>query len=176
MPADRSTSTGGPAGGDEVDIDSEAGLLFTLEVGRRLRSVRHQHGLSLQQVEKMSEGRWSASTIGAYERGFRVLNLPRLHELALFYNVPMTALLGKGDTRVEAVTARRVVIDLVALDATDRSPAIVGYLRHIAQSRGDWNGAVLSIRDSDMWALAALMGTDEGSLVHELADQGVLVD
>lgn len=156
-------------------LEHQSSAHLTLEVGRRLRSVRKQHGLSLQQVEKRSGGRWSASTIGSYERGFRVLNLPRLHELAVFYNVPMAVLLGKGEDGPDAVGGRRVSIDLVALDARSDVPEIAGYLRHIAQRRGDWNGVVLSIRDSDMWALAALLGTDEDSLVRSLSDSGVLV-
>ncbi len=171
MPEDQS-STGGAT---EVETDTEAGLAFTLEVGRRLRSVRRQHGLSLQQVGKLSGGRWSASTIGAYERGFRVLNLPGLHELAAFYNVPITVLLGKGESPAQTVKTHRVVIDLVALEGAKEAPAIAGYLRHIAHSRGDWNGAVLSIRDSDMWALAALLATDQAALVNDLTVQGVLV-
>lgn len=173
MPADRSAPTVGP-GDDEFDAGES--VQFTLEVGRRLRSIRHQHGLSLQQVENMSQGRWSAATIGAYERGFRTLNLPRLHELAVFYKVPMTVLLGQGPTSTEPVPPRRHVIDLAMLEASEVAPVMIGYLHRITRSRGDWNGAVLSIRDSDMWALAALMGTDEGSLIHVLTAQGVLVD
>ncbi len=173
MPEDRQAPRVGPA---DDEFDAAESVQFTLEVGRRLRSIRHQHGLSLQQVENMSEGRWSAATIGAYERGFRMLNLPRLHELAVFYNVPMTVLLGQTDTSMESVPSRRHVIDLAMLEASDVAPTMVGYLRRITQSRGDWNGAVLSIRDSDMWALAALMGMDEGSLIHELTAQGVLTD
>lgn len=161
---------------EEDDLDDESATLFTLEVGRRLRSVRKQHGLSLQQVEKKSNGRWSASAIGAYERGFRILSLPRLHELARFYNVPMAVLLGRDDSDVPdgGVAMRRVVIDLVALDSNNNAPGIAGYLRHIAHKRGDWNGAVLSIRDSDMWAIAALMDTDEEVLLSQLNAAGVL--
>ena len=44
--------------------------------------------LSLDDVERQSGAGWCASAIGAYERGFRNLSLPRLRELAEFYDVP----------------------------------------------------------------------------------------
>ena len=74
-------------------------LPFSREVGQRLRAVRRQRRLSLDDVERQSGGRWSASAIGAYERGFRNLSLPRLRELAEFYSVPMATLLGEIDLR-----------------------------------------------------------------------------
>ena len=59
---------------------------FSVEVGQRLRAVRRLRKLSLDDVERESGGQWSASAIGAYERGFRNLSLPRLRELAEFYH------------------------------------------------------------------------------------------
>ena len=66
------------------DADDEA---FSATVGQRLRAIRQAQGLSLAEVEARSEGRWSASAVGAYERGFRTLSLPRLKSLADFYKV-----------------------------------------------------------------------------------------
>src|SRR5881409_522372 len=63
---------------DEDDSPSA----FSVEVGQRLRAVRRARELSLDDVERTSGGRWSASAVGAYERGFRNLSLPRLRELA----------------------------------------------------------------------------------------------
>src|SRR3954470_17140937 len=98
---------------------AETTLPFSREVGVRLRAVRRQRRLSLDDVERASGGRWSASAIGAYERGSRNLSLPRLQELAEFYDVPMSMLLGEVDIREhgdERVAAGRVVLDLVALE------------------------------------------------------------
>ena len=58
--------------------DDESPSAFSVEVGRRLRAVRRAGRFSLDEVERASGGRWSASAIGAYERGFRNLSLPRL--------------------------------------------------------------------------------------------------
>ena len=73
---------------------------FVEEVGHRLRAIRRQQGLSLEDVEERSGGRWSASAVGAYERGYRVLSLARLRELAEFYGVPMSVVVGEVDLRV----------------------------------------------------------------------------
>ena len=79
----------------------------TLEVGRRLRSLRKARHMSLDDVERQSQGRWSASAIGAYERGFRTLSLPRLHELAEFYDVSVSVLLGEQTPSAEGPAEAR---------------------------------------------------------------------
>ena len=79
--------------------DQDESSTFVEEVGRRLRAIRHQQGLSLEDVEERSGGRWSASAVGAYERGYRVLSLARLRELAEFYGVPMSVVVGEVDLR-----------------------------------------------------------------------------
>ena len=40
-------------------------------VGARLRSIRKQRGLSLQDVQRHSNGEFKAAVVGAYERGER---------------------------------------------------------------------------------------------------------
>src|SRR3979409_520237 len=77
--------------------EEERPSAFSGEVGQRLRAVRRAREMSLDDVERTSGGRWSASAVGAYERGFRNLSLPRLRELAEFYGVPMGVLLGEAD-------------------------------------------------------------------------------
>src|SRR5918911_108962 len=101
----------------DVAEDDESPSAFSVEVGQRLRSVRRARELSLDDVERTSGGRWSASAVGAYERGFRNLSLPRLRELAEFYGVPMSSLLGEIDIREgsDERQAGKLVLDLVAL-------------------------------------------------------------
>src|SRR5258706_13989525 len=62
-------------------------------VGERLRAIRRQKRLSLQEVESESEQEFKASVLGAYERGERAISVPRLQRLAHFYNVPVGQLL-----------------------------------------------------------------------------------
>jgi transcriptional regulator with XRE-family HTH domain len=159
---------------------------FVEEVGRRLRAIRRQQRLSLEEVEERSNGRWSASAIGAYERGYRTLSLGRLRELAEFYNVPISVLVGEAEhhhqpasgTATERPTAAgaadRVVLDLEALhDVTDAAP-IARYANAIAVERGDFNGRVLSLRRDDLRVLGTVMDLRDDELFEQLEKWGVL--
>src|SRR4051794_38136963 len=156
---------------DEPIEATDETLPFSREVGSRLRAVRRQRRLSLDDVERASGGRWSASAIGAYERGFRNLSLPRLRELAEFYDVPMSMLLGEVDIRDgsdDRQPAGKLVLDLVALEAADEAAPILRYARSIVLDRGDWNGRVLSVRRDDVRALSSMLHTTETELLDRL--------
>ena len=128
------------------DIDASG---FSAEVGTRLRGVRRAKGLSLDDVERLSDGRWSASAVGAYERGFRNLSLPRLRELAMFYDVPMAVLLGEVDNLNSASRPAKITLDLERLKAEPAAEAVWRYLQAIIRERGDYNGRVLTVRRDD---------------------------
>ena len=66
---------------------------YSKRVGERLRAIRRQKRLSLQEVEAASTQEFKASVLGAYERGERAISVPRLQRLARFYNVPVDQLL-----------------------------------------------------------------------------------
>ena len=161
---------------DEQAGDGEA-QPFSTEVGLRLRAVRRQRGLSLDDVERTSGGRWSASAVGAYERGFRNLTLPRLQELAGFYGVPMSVLLGETPAVDEArAMPGRIVLDLVALEELEEARPVARYARSIITERGDWNGRVLSIRKDDVRALCSMLRVQEPELMQRLDEWGALAE
>jgi transcriptional regulator with XRE-family HTH domain len=162
---------------DETENPDDTTLPFSREVGHRLRAVRRQRRLSLDDVERQSGGRWSASAIGAYERGFRNLSLPRLRELAEFFSVPMATLLGEIDLREDATgrTTTKVVLDLGRLEQLEEAAPLVRYARSIVLERGDWNGRVLSIRKDDVRALGSMLHLDESALLEQLEAWNVLV-
>jgi transcriptional regulator with XRE-family HTH domain len=164
--------------GDDGTIGGEPAVepSFSIEVGRRLRSVRRIRGLSLDDVERESGGRWSASAVGAYERGFRNLSLPRLRDLATFYDVPMGVLLGEEDLAGSGRTQGRLVLDLIALQSVPDAESVLRYLRSIILERGDYNGRVLSIRRDDLRAICSLLRTDESATIDQLAAWGAIVD
>src|SRR4051794_30678511 len=158
---------------------ADSALPFSREVGVRLRAVRRQRRLSLDDVERSSGGRWSASAIGAYERGFRNLSLPRLQELASFYDVPMSMLLGEVDIRDgdgdRSGGGGKIVLDLVALEEQDEAAPILRYAKSIVLDRGDWNGRVLSVRRDDVRALSSMLHTTETDLIGKLGEWGALL-
>ena len=149
---------------------------FSIEVGTRLRAVRRAKAFSLDDVERLSGGRWSASAVGAYERGFRNLSLPRLRELAEFYDVPMSVLLGEVDNLDGAPRVGKVVLDLERLKVIPEANALWRYLKAIIRERGDYNGRVLSVRRDDVRALCAILHVDEPGLIDQLDEWGVRVD
>ena len=146
----------------------------TLSVGRRLRSLRKARHMSLDDVERQSSGRWSASAIGAYERGFRTLSLPRLHELAEFYDVPVSVLLGEQTSTHEGPP--KLVLDLEALNRVPEAAPVQRFVRSIIVERGDYNGRVLTIRRDDLRAICALLQTDIADAVARLEAWGALVE
>src|SRR5688500_19990766 len=80
----------------ESELDA-ADLTYAVKVGTRLRAIRKQKRLSLQDVEATSQQEFKASVLGAYERGERAISVPRLHSLARFYNVHVDQLLPAED-------------------------------------------------------------------------------
>ena len=170
------TRAGGGTGLTDVADDDESPSAFSVEVGQRLRAVRRARELSLDDVERTSGGRWSASAVGAYERGFRNLSLPRLRELADFYDVPMGILLGEADGQGRA-SARmvKVVLDLEVLGKIQEADPVVRYLKTIIIERGDFNGRVLSVRRDDIRALCAILHSTEIELFDTLERWGALL-
>ncbi len=165
----------------EVQTDDEgdaavADQTFTLAVGQRLRAIRQAQGLSLAEVETRSNGRWSASAVGAYERGFRTLSLPRLKALADFYKVPVGVLLGEPAPLRGVPERRKIVLDLEALNRIDPSAPIRRFVQSIIEARGDFNGRILSLRHDDLKALCTLVGGDIPTGVAQLRSWGVMVD
>src|ERR1700750_2896432 len=73
--------------------DELASSPYSRKVGDRLRAIRRQKRLSLQEVEASSGQEFKASVLGAYERGERAISVPRICRLAVLYNVPVDRLL-----------------------------------------------------------------------------------
>jgi hypothetical protein len=53
---------------------------------------------------------------------------------------------------------------------------VARYARAIQQKRGDYNGRVLTLRASDMEALAVIYDISPPDLVDRLTDSGVIVE
>jgi transcriptional regulator with XRE-family HTH domain len=154
---------------------------YQRRLGARLRAIRQQQGLTLQEVEERSGGHWKAVVVGSYERGDRAVSVAKLAELGEFYGVPVSELLPtEGTPRSDdSVAQRRIKLDLRALRRTDLDPELapVSRFAHTIQlQRGDYNGSVLTIRDEDLRALSVIYGSEPDELVIRLEDEGVLVD
>jgi transcriptional regulator with XRE-family HTH domain len=144
----------------EWDDDAQSSP-YSRKVGQRLRAIRKQKRLSLQEVEAKSEEEFKASVLGAYERGERAISVPRLERLAAFYNVPVDQLLPREDIVAPADDAAvsKVAIDIVKLTQLSGQPfeMLVRFLRMIQVQRQDFNGKVITVRGDDTRAIAAML-------------------
>ena len=157
--------------GEVEEVGAYAG-----KVGGRLRSIRRQKRLSLQDVEATSNQEFKASVLGAYERGERAISVPRLQRLARFYRVPVDQLLPGDDgpdfgprpgdadliidlNRSAARSDEKVKLDLGADERMQGAEAemLARYLRMIQVQRGDFNGRVLTVRRDDLRAIACIL-------------------
>ena len=149
-------------------------------VGKRLRSIRKQRGLSLQDVQRLSEQEFKAAVLGAYERGERSLSLPRLHRLASFFSVPVSQLLPSEESETRAIPAPTggLTIDLNRVEALSGQDSIVveRFLRGIQMLRQDFNGKVLTIRSNDLRTLSMLLDQTESGFAERLSDLGVAAE
>lgn len=161
----------------DSDLEAERESGYAVKVGARLRSIRRQKHLSLQDVEASSEHEFKASVLGAYERGERAISVPRLQRLARFYRVPVDQMLPNDDELgiranghddqvvdlTERMRGRRddrpVTIDLGAVDQLggQEGEMLARYLRMIQVQRGDYNGRMLTIRREDLRAIACIL-------------------
>jgi transcriptional regulator with XRE-family HTH domain len=146
--------------------EDEFEVQFSRRVGERLRAIRRQKRLSLQDVEASSNEEFKASVLGAYERGERSISVPRLERLARFYAVPVDQLLPRDDSSpvpdlIDAPVANgnRLAIDLVKLSQMAGQPfeMLARFMRMIQVQRQDFNGKVLTIRGHDTRAIAAML-------------------
>jgi len=163
--------------GEEM-LDDEVQDGYGKAVGERLRRIRRQKHLSLQEVEAASEQEFKASVLGAYERGERAISVPRLHRLASFYKVPVDQLLPKDENDVELsrdFDTMGAKIDLTRLEAMDGSESdmLARYLRMIQVQRQDFNGRVLTIRRDDMRAIACILGVSFDAADRRLEELGL---
>lgn len=148
-------------------------------LGERLRNVRTQQDLSLHDVERMSEGEYKASVLGAYERGERSVSVPRLRGLADFYRVPLKELMPPESDRSrteETAPLSGVKIDLTRLETAGlpATETITRFVGSIQSRRGDYNGRIITIRREDLRALAAVLDISTGELRERLTAAGIV--
>jgi transcriptional regulator with XRE-family HTH domain len=157
-------------------FDDDDPSAFSQQVGDRLRVIRKQKRLSLQEVEAQSALEFKASVLGAYERGERSLSVPRLDRLSQFYNVPIEQMLPREVTGAEAAEIdspinKKLAIDVSKLLQLSGSPfeMLARYLRLIQVQRQDFNGRVITVRGDDTRAIAAMLDVPVDQVAERLA-------
>ncbi len=146
----------------EFDDDDVTSSPYSRKVGDRLRVIRRQKRLSLQEVEAASTEEFKASVLGAYERGERAISVPRLERLAKFYSVPVDQLLPREDITVPSegdAASKKLAVDLIKLGQLTGHPfeMLTRFLKMIQVQRQDFNGKVITVRGDDTRAIAAML-------------------
>ncbi len=173
---------------EDVTLEADD-LSYAKKVGKRLRAIRKQKRLSLQEVEAQSSLEFKASVLGAYERGERAISVPRLQRLAAFYAIPVDQLLPRIESRdgVEVIDLEEkksvsvsapVTIDLrrvVEASPTPERDRLGRFLQALQLQRGDFNGRMLTVRRDDTWALGAILDTAPAKVSTRLEELGLLL-
>ena len=150
-------------------------------VGERLRAIRRQKKLSLNDVEAQTNDEFRASVLGAYERGERVISVPRLERLARFYGVSIDQLLPRDPLSVErnqpgATGPTKIRIDVAKLSTypEEKFRMLERFLRMIQVQRQDFNGKVITVRAHDTRAIAVMLDVPVDEVAGELAGLGLI--
>jgi transcriptional regulator with XRE-family HTH domain len=161
--------------------DSLDELSYARLVGERLRQIRQQTKLSLSEVENSTNLEFKASVMGAYERGERMISVPRLERLANFYGVTVDQLLPRdkqreGDTQSQSAAPTKLRIDVAKLSLRDGKEykMLERLLRMIQVQRQDFNGKVITVRAHDTRAIAVMLDVAVDDVGAKLAELDLL--
>lgn len=146
------------------------------EIGQRMRAARKKRGWTIAEMAEF--GKIKAVVIGSYERGSRNMPISRLGEIARILGVDVEYLLGQSPSR--QATALVLTLDLRAISSPSftnpaRLALVVTYCAGIVKKRSDWNGEVLSIRESDLLNLSFALGIEQADLLRWLIAEKYLI-
>ena len=127
-----------------------------------------------------SAGRISAVAMGSYERGSRTLSISKLLVICEIFEVSLIHIMAPVNELTSTDSSGRHIYDLRALQGLPRSiekTILLSYIQRIIRDRGDWKGAVVSLRRSDVENLghifAASQAVDVQSYLEWVEKQGI---
>jgi len=143
---------------------------LTSALGASIRDARVRAGLSLQELALLSEGRYSPSSLGGYERGERAISVVRFCELARLLGVPADQLLGRALNRVKTDERREVMIELTDLPDSEAGRQAAAHAHHVKERRSDYLSTVVTLRAGDLQVIADASGLDVPTLLSSLGE------
>lgn len=136
------------------------------QIARRLREIRQSRGWTLHDVERLSGGRWNSAVVGSYERTDRALTLANAIELAKFYQVPFSYLVGYAQE--QKFLTQTLIFDLRKFRAYSPVQNLSLFIAWVTGSRQDWNGEILTVRSSDLSILTLLLERNASEVTEYL--------
>jgi transcriptional regulator with XRE-family HTH domain len=134
----------------------------TKTISARIRMQRKARSLTLQDIERLSNGRIKAVVMGSYERGSRAISLARTIEIANLFAIPLSELIEESKNP-ERVSDSQLIFDLrklreISLAVTGNEISkINAFVSAICARRRDWNGEILTLRSGDLDTLTLVL-------------------
>jgi transcriptional regulator with XRE-family HTH domain len=130
-----------------------------------------------------SERKLKAVVLGSYERGTRNLTIKRAIDIAEIYNIPLNQLLSE-QVDLTTTSTPRLMLDIRKLQQrvpettninTRHRALLLQFLKEIVEERQDWNGEVITLRESDFGVLQILLAKKKNELIDWLQQGSVLL-
>lgn len=141
----------------------------------KLKTLRRGRGLTLEECEIKSDGKFKAVVLGSYERGTRAISLSKLSQLAEFYDLPIQYFFTSKKEDLQG----RWIFDLRKLrqhnDGTFPLNFLSSFLSRIAEYRSDWEGEFLSVRGSDRESFEIVFGQEREQLIAQLKEMKIIL-
>ncbi|ASY10648.1 DNA-binding protein [Candidatus Planktophila lacus] len=151
----------------------------TATISARIRAQRKARSLTLQDIERLSNGRIKAVVMGSYERGSRAISLARTIEIANLFTIPLSELIEESKNP-ERGSNDQLIFDLrklreISLAVTGNEISkINAFVSAICARRRDWNGEILTLRSGDLDTLTLVLSAPRAA-VQELLERFQLV-
>jgi transcriptional regulator with XRE-family HTH domain len=126
----------------------------------------------LADFESHSAGRVSSVAMGSYERGARSLSISKLVTICDIFQISLIQVLAPAQELTATYVSGRHIYDLRALQElppTAEKTYLVAYIHQIIRERGDWRGAVVSLRATDVENLELIFAAS-----HEIDSRSYL--
>jgi transcriptional regulator with XRE-family HTH domain len=152
----------------------------TASISARIRKYRKTRSLTLQDIERLSNGRIKAVVMGSYERGSRAISLARTIEIANLFAIPLSELI-EEPTNTYSRSADLLIFDLRKLREIsiskqgDEISKINAFVSAICARRRDWNGEVLTLRSADLDTLTLILSAPSFQVKELLSRLQLLV-
>jgi transcriptional regulator with XRE-family HTH domain len=145
----------------------------------KLRAIRKSKGWSLQDIERISKGKWKAVVIGSYERSDRSISLKKAIDLMKFYEVPIQLLFEEDPSQsIKSINNKKLVLDQRRIKNSTKPEleSLKRLINYISTIRRDWNGEVLSLRSTDLQFIAILLNLSDEQTIDYLRDESLTIN
>jgi transcriptional regulator with XRE-family HTH domain len=143
---------------------------LALEIGRALRRIRKERGLTLREVAVTSGGAFKATSVAGYERGERSITLERFILLCHLYDADAGEVLGEiRRSAGDALDAEGFATDPAFERLGPRERELLRALvRQVRERRGSSPPSRVMVRIEDLTVLATAAGADPDELLDAL--------